>query len=98
MNILTHVPGFNVSAKPSAHNKNLSEKATEEKENIEDLRPISKISVNSVANIRIGIKAIMDKIILTAQQLKTFYILDVHGTKRIIKAVNEVELEIRENE
>ncbi|MBK8902502.1 MAG: ABC transporter ATP-binding protein [Anaerolineaceae bacterium] len=40
----------------------------------------------------------MDKIILTAQQLKTFYILDVHGTKKIIKAVNEVELEIRENE
>ena len=40
----------------------------------------------------------MDKIILTARQLKTFYILDVHGTKKTVKAVNEVELEIRENE
>ena len=38
--------------------KNLSEKATEEKEKIENLRPISKISVNSVANIRIGSKVI----------------------------------------
>jgi len=40
----------------------------------------------------------MDKIILTARQLKTFYILDVHGTKKTVKAVNEVDLEIRENE
>jgi peptide/nickel transport system ATP-binding protein len=40
----------------------------------------------------------MDKIILSARQLKTFYILDVHGTKKTVKAVNEVELEIRENE
>lgn len=40
----------------------------------------------------------MDKLILTARQLKTFYILDVHGAKKTVKAVNEVELEIRENE
>ena len=40
----------------------------------------------------------MEKIILTARQLKTFYILDVHGTQKTVKAVNEIDLEIRENE
>ena len=37
-------------------NKNLSEKATEEKENLETLPLNSKISVHSVANFWIGIK------------------------------------------
>ena len=40
----------------------------------------------------------MDKIILTARQLKAFYILEVHGIKKVVKAVNEVDLEILENE
>ena len=37
---------------------NLSKKATEEEENQKDLNLNSKTSVNSVANIRIGIKSI----------------------------------------
>lgn len=40
----------------------------------------------------------MDKIILSTEELKAFYLLDVHGTQKVVKAVNEVELEIRENE
>lgn len=36
--------------------------------------------------------------ILRTEQLKAFYILDVHGTQKIVKAVNEVDLHIRENE
>lgn len=40
----------------------------------------------------------MDKIILTTRQLKAFYILDVHGSQKVVRAVNEVELEILENE
>lgn len=40
----------------------------------------------------------MDKIILSTEVLKTFYVLDVHGTQKVVKAVNEIDLEIRENE
>jgi peptide/nickel transport system ATP-binding protein len=40
----------------------------------------------------------MNDLILRTEQLKAFYILDVHGTQKVVKAVNEVELEIRENE
>jgi peptide/nickel transport system ATP-binding protein len=40
----------------------------------------------------------MDMTILWTEQLKTFYVLDVHGTQKVVKAVNEVDLEIRENE
>lgn len=40
----------------------------------------------------------MDKIILNTDSLKAFYLLDVHGTQRVVKAVNGVELEIKENE
>ncbi|MCL4868466.1 MAG: ABC transporter ATP-binding protein [Anaerolineae bacterium] len=40
----------------------------------------------------------MDKIILTTRQLKAFYLLDIHGRQKVVKAVNEVELEILENE
>jgi peptide/nickel transport system ATP-binding protein len=36
--------------------------------------------------------------VLRTQQLKAFYILDVHGTQKIVKAVNEIDLEICENE
>jgi peptide/nickel transport system ATP-binding protein len=40
----------------------------------------------------------MNKIILSTEALKTFYVLDVHGTQKVVKAVNEIDLEIRENE
>jgi peptide/nickel transport system ATP-binding protein len=36
--------------------------------------------------------------VLRTEKLKAFYVLDVHGTQKIVKAVNEVDLEIRENE
>lgn len=36
--------------------------------------------------------------ILKTEQLKAFYILDVQGTQKIVKAVNEVDLEIKEDE
>lgn len=40
----------------------------------------------------------MTEPILGTQQLQAFYVLDVHGTQKIAKAVNEIDLEIRENE
>ena len=40
----------------------------------------------------------MSKTILRTVQLKTFYVLDVHGTQKVVKAVNDVNLDIRENE
>jgi peptide/nickel transport system ATP-binding protein len=40
----------------------------------------------------------MNKPIIRTEQLKAFYILDLHGTQKVVKAVNEVDLEIRENE
>lgn len=36
--------------------------------------------------------------ILRTEQLKAFYLLEVHGTQKIVKAVNEVDLTIYENE
>jgi peptide/nickel transport system ATP-binding protein len=36
--------------------------------------------------------------VLRTEKLKAFYVLDVHGTQKVVKAVNEVDLEIRENE
>lgn len=36
--------------------------------------------------------------VLRTEKLKAFYILDVHGTQKIVKAVNEVDLDIKENE
>jgi peptide/nickel transport system ATP-binding protein len=36
--------------------------------------------------------------ILWTEQLQAFYVLDVFGTQKVVKAVNEVNLEIRENE
>ena len=38
------------------------------------------------------------QIILRTEQLKAFYLLEVHGTQKIVKAVNEVDLTIYENE
>ena len=40
----------------------------------------------------------MNAPILRAEELKAFYVLDVHGTRKVVKAVNGVDLEIRENE
>jgi peptide/nickel transport system ATP-binding protein len=40
----------------------------------------------------------MNETILTTEQLKAFYVLDVFGTQKVVKAVNEVNLEIQENE
>jgi peptide/nickel transport system ATP-binding protein len=40
----------------------------------------------------------MNNTILKAENLKAFYILDVHGTQKVVQAVNDVNLEIRENE
>jgi peptide/nickel transport system ATP-binding protein len=39
-----------------------------------------------------------NKTILRAEGLKAFYILDVHGTQKVAKAVNDVNIEIWENE
>jgi peptide/nickel transport system ATP-binding protein len=40
----------------------------------------------------------MNESILQTEQLKAFYVLDVYGTPKVVKAVNEVDLEIKENE
>lgn len=40
----------------------------------------------------------MNKPILRTEGLKAFYVLDVHGTQKVVKAVNEVDLAIKENE
>ncbi len=36
--------------------------------------------------------------VLKAEQLQSFYILDIFGVKKVVQAVNKVDLEIRENE
>lgn len=40
----------------------------------------------------------MNETILRTEKLKAFYVLDVFGTQKVVKAVNEVDLNIRENE
>jgi peptide/nickel transport system ATP-binding protein len=40
----------------------------------------------------------MNETILRTEGLKAFYVLDVFGTQKVVKAVNEVNLRIRENE
>jgi peptide/nickel transport system ATP-binding protein len=40
----------------------------------------------------------MDKPILRTEALQAHYILDLYGTAKVVKAVNEVDLAIRENE
>jgi peptide/nickel transport system ATP-binding protein len=36
--------------------------------------------------------------VLKTDQLKAFYVLDIHGEQKVVKAVNEVDLEVRSNE
>lgn len=40
----------------------------------------------------------MNNTILKTESLKTFYVLEVRGTSKIVKAVNDVNLNVRENE
>jgi peptide/nickel transport system ATP-binding protein len=40
----------------------------------------------------------VSKTILRTEQLKAYYVLDVHGTQKVAKAVDGVDLDIRENE
>jgi peptide/nickel transport system ATP-binding protein len=40
----------------------------------------------------------MNPTILRTEQLKTFYVLDMQGTQKVVKAVNEVDLTIYEDE
>jgi peptide/nickel transport system ATP-binding protein len=40
----------------------------------------------------------MSQTILRTDQLKAFYVLDVYGTQKVVKAVDGVDLDIRENE
>lgn len=40
----------------------------------------------------------MENTILRTEALKAFYVLDVYGTPKVVKAVNEVDLAIKENE
>ncbi len=40
----------------------------------------------------------MNETVLRTESLKAFYVLDVFGTQKVAKAVNEVDIEIRENE
>lgn len=40
----------------------------------------------------------MSETILRTEKLKAFYVLDVHGTQKVVKAVDEVDLDIKENE
>ena len=40
----------------------------------------------------------MNTPILRTEKLKAYYVLDLHGTQKVVKAVDEVNLEIRENE
>lgn len=40
----------------------------------------------------------MNETVLRTEGLKAFYVLDVFGTQKVVKAVNEVNIEIRENE
>lgn len=36
--------------------------------------------------------------VLEAEELKSYYVLDMYGTKKVVKAVNGVNLEVEENE
>ena len=40
----------------------------------------------------------MNEPVLKTEQLKAYYVLDVHGNIKTVKAVNEVDLEVRANE
>lgn len=43
-------------------------------------------------------KGIMNETILSTEELKAFYVLDVYGKQKVVKAVNEVNLDIKKNE
>ena len=43
-------------------------------------------------------EAAMENPVLRTEQLKAFYVLDIHGDQKVVKAVNEVNLEIQNNE
>jgi peptide/nickel transport system ATP-binding protein len=43
-------------------------------------------------------EAAEDNYILSTEALHTYYILDVHGTQKVVQAVNDVDLEIKKNE
>lgn len=40
----------------------------------------------------------MIKPVIRTEQLKAFYVLDIHGQQKVVKAVNEVDLCVQENE
>jgi peptide/nickel transport system ATP-binding protein len=40
----------------------------------------------------------MENPVLRTEQLKAFYVLDIHGDQKVVKAVNEVDLEVQDNE
>jgi len=40
----------------------------------------------------------MNTPILRTEKLKAYYVLDLHGTQKVVKAVDEVDLDIQENE
>jgi peptide/nickel transport system ATP-binding protein len=40
----------------------------------------------------------MNRTILRTENLKAFYLLDMRGTQKVVKAVNDIDLEIKENE
>lgn len=40
----------------------------------------------------------MSKPVLRTDQLKAYYVLDIHGAQKVVKAVNEVDLCVNENE
>ena len=36
--------------------------------------------------------------VIKAEQLKSSYVLDMYGTRKVVQAVNEVDLEIRQSQ
>jgi peptide/nickel transport system ATP-binding protein len=40
----------------------------------------------------------MNNTILRTEKLKAYYVLDLHGTQKVVKAVDEVDLEVEKNE
>ncbi|MEJ2736865.1 MAG: ATP-binding cassette domain-containing protein, partial [Anaerolineae bacterium] len=40
----------------------------------------------------------MNDTVLRTEKLKAYYVLDLHGTQKVVKAVDEVDLEVKENE
>jgi peptide/nickel transport system ATP-binding protein len=40
----------------------------------------------------------MKKPVLITEELRAYYVLDIHGEQKVVKAVNDVNLEVRDNE